>query len=430
MFDVEFSKEAKDVLSEQVITADSPGPVLHDFQVVLDFIGPKGVEAGGKNNLFPIKHLEEVNERLHRPLRLKMKRPLLKSHPYLEGLHLLLRASGLVRVDGLGSKARLVIDVAMKGQWDALNATERYFNLLEAWLRFGRSEMVGEPGHADALLFRTLIAWRQIPKEGRRFHLKGADRAYMSGIEGLSLVALMDLFGLLSVEHPKGEVASWQPAAVHHTPFGDACMSLLCSQWSHYVRGGDLFASAGQSDAPLPVEDDEAEDSDEAELAEARRFGVWQPLFQPYFLEWEENLQLPVLEHHEGTYIFKVSLASVWRLIAIPSSATVDDLVSAILQSMKFDFDHLYEFTYRDRFGAKGRAVHPEMDEGPWADQVPIGTLPLDPGQVVDLLYDFGDSWKFTIKLERIDPPDAKLKSARVIEQHGKAPKQYANWDE
>ena len=34
-------------LRDQVITADQPGPVLHDFRVLLDFLGPEGVEAGG-----------------------------------------------------------------------------------------------------------------------------------------------------------------------------------------------------------------------------------------------------------------------------------------------------------------------------------------------------------------------------------------------
>ena len=47
------------------------------------------------------------------------------------------------------------------------------------------------------------------------------------------------------------------------------------------------------------------------------------------------------------------------------------------------------------------------MDEGPWADEIPVGTLPLEPGQTMQLLYDFGDSWKFTVKLERIEPPGA-----------------------
>ena len=155
------------------------------------------------------------------------------------------------------------------------------------------------------------------------------------------------------------------------------------------------------------------------------RFGAWQPLFQPYFPEWRENLEFPEPEPREGMFIFRVTLGKVWRLIAMPADATLDDLVDWILRSVKFDSDHLYEFTYRDRLGAEVSAIHPAMDEGPWADQVPIGTLPLEPGQTMELQYDFGDNWHFTVKLERIEPPGAKAKKPRILESHGKAPEQY-----
>jgi hypothetical protein len=44
------------------------------------------------------------------------------------------------------------------------------------------------------------------------------------------------------------------------------------------------------------------------------------------------------------------------------------------------------------------------------------------------LLYDFGDSWKFSVKLERIEPEE-RLKEPRVLESHGEAPEQYPSWD-
>jgi hypothetical protein len=130
-------------LRDQVITSEQPGSVLRDFGMLLEFVGTEGVEAAGKHNLIAIKHIPELDERLTRRLRLNMKRPQIRSHPYLQGLNLLLRASGLSRVARSGAKARLVLDPEMMVQWDALNPTERYFNLLEAWLRLGRGEMVG-----------------------------------------------------------------------------------------------------------------------------------------------------------------------------------------------------------------------------------------------------------------------------------------------
>jgi hypothetical protein len=55
---------------------------------------------------------------------------------------------------------------------------------------------------------------------------------------------------------------------------------------------------------------------------------------------------------------------------------------------------------------------------------------PLEPGQTMELTYDFGDNWQFTVKLERIELPDARRKAPRILETHGKAPKQYGSWDD
>ncbi len=411
------TKAQEQCLRDQAITNDQPGPVLRDFQVLLDFLGPEGVEASGKYNLLPIKFIEELDGRLSRPLHLDLKRPQLKSHPYLQGLNLLLRASGLSRVESTGAKARLVIDPEMLAQWDRLNPTEQYFNLLEAWLRFGRAEMVGERGTPwEDLLHTCLQAWRSIQEDGCRFDLERPRDIYVPGLyRNLYMLALMDLFGLMRVEIPRRPISPWCPAGIDHVPFGDALLTLL---------GLQHFKSLG-----MDLSRKEDEDQEEGTL-EVPRFGAWQPLFQPYFPKWRENLELPREEPREGTFVFRVSLGKMWRMIAMPADDTLGDLVYWILRSVDFDSDHLYEFTYRDRLGATVRAHHPYMDEGPWADQVPIGTLPMELGQTMELIYDFGDYWRFTIKLERIEPPDVKIKAPCILETHGKAPEQYSGGDE
>ncbi len=106
------SQEHERILREQVIDGNQPGPILRNFQMLLDSVGPKGVKAGGKYNLLPIDVIGELDRRLSRPLNLELKRPQLRSHPYLQGLHLLFRATGLGRVDAVGSKARLLVDPA------------------------------------------------------------------------------------------------------------------------------------------------------------------------------------------------------------------------------------------------------------------------------------------------------------------------------
>jgi hypothetical protein len=75
----------------------------------------------------------------------------------------------------------------------------------------------------------------------------------------------------------------------------------------------------------------------------------------------------------------------------VPDDATVHDLVECILDAVNFDDDHLYELIYRDHLGRTLKACHPEIEEGPSADEIRIGEMPLAPGASMKLVYDFGD---------------------------------------
>ena len=411
---VKLTKSHEQTLREQVIDPERPGPVLRDFRTVLDYVGASGVKAAGKYHLLPIESIGELDAKLSRPLHLELKRPQLRSHPYLWGLQLLLRASGLSHLEGSGAQTRLVVDPPMRAQWDALNPTEQYFTLLEAWLRIGRAEMTGgqRRGPFEALLGPCLQTWQFLPVNGERFDIKKPQYVYVSMIgREFYQLALMDLFGLLEVEQPPPRVTPWCPAAVRHVPFGDALCTLLAER---------ILSSTS------------AFDEEEVSL-QPPCFGEWQPIFQPYFPEWRENLHIPEISPRKGSFIFRVALGKVWRLIALRAGDTVDDLVSWILKSVEFDSDHLYELRCPDRFGRTLRIMHPYMEEegeGPSGAEVRLGELPVMPGQSMTLVYDFGDNWRFDVKLEAMEPPGAKIKAPRILESHGKAPEQYPSWDE
>lgn len=160
-----------------------------------------------------------------------------------------------------------------------------------------------------------------------------------------------------------------------------------------------------------------------------RPFGALWPLRQPYFPEWERNLSIPEWTFREGTYVFKVSLGKVWREIAIPADLSLDALASIILNAFELDHDHLYEFSYQNRFGILERVYHPYVEEGPWASEILIGDVPLRVGQAMTYLYDFGDNWEIKVTLGRIDPVDPSIKAPVVLEEHGEPPEQYPTWD-
>jgi hypothetical protein len=145
---------------------------------------------------------------------------------------------------------------------------------------------------------------------------------------------------------------------------------------------------------------------------------------------WQKNLVMAFEEAQEGVYVFKVSLnKDVWRRIALAHDNTLEDMVGVILRSVKFDDDHLYELVYRDGAGRTVRAAHEVCDSEVHTFEVEIGELPLKPGQSMTFHYDFGDDWRFNVQLERIDPPGSLKKLPRVIEKHGKAPRQYPRYE-
>jgi hypothetical protein len=227
------------------------------------------------------------------------------------------------------------------------------------------------------------------------------------------LLGLMDLFGLVTVEQNCPQFLPWVPRAVRRTTFGDAVLVLICFRRGTYLH---QLCNEGRNGP------------EEEESPEVEALGAWQPLFQPYFPEWRRNLELPKLEERQGTFVFRVSVADVWRRIAMPADATLDELVSVILESVRFDDDHLYQFSYRDHRGADVAVCHPAMERGLSTSDVRIGTLPLALGDSIELWYDFGDDWIFTVKLEWIEPPGRKIKAPRVMERHGRSPAQYSHW--
>lgn len=154
-------------------------------------------------------------------------------------------------------------------------------------------------------------------------------------------------------------------------------------------------------------------------------------MFQPYVPAWRNNLLLVAWSFREGVHVFKVSLGrGLWRRIVIPGALSLDELANKIIGAFEFTYDHLYQFSYPNRFGAKTHANHPYMDDGPWASEVRVGDVPLQEGQSMTYLYDFGDRWEFEVTLERVDPPDRAMKEPAILDARGEAPEQYPVWDE
>lgn len=400
----DMSQQAIAILQQQEITQTTPGSILQDFQALLNFIGKEGMAVGGKRNLVPQKSLAQINQQLTEPIQTDLQRPQQKSYPTINGLYLLLRATGMGKILQQGKKPQLVLDPMLLDNWQQMNLTERYFNLLEAWLIIANDEMLGERGYMSEGT-RCLQYWSKIPAQGEKFqdYQIQQNLKYYPGFHNL---ALMKLFGLVEASYGKPETGKgWRVKSVKQTAWGKALLQTAFEGWTYPEMIGD-------DEQPVDI-----------------RFGKLQAILQPYFPQWQKVIELPQVELINGIYVFKVSWQQIWRRIAIASDMTLWDLSQLILQSVDFDCDHLDMFSYKNQLGRTIQIVHPYMDGSPSTDEMKIADLPLEVGSVMEYLFDFGDNWEFQLQLEEIKP-DLYPGYGEIIASEGKAPEQYPDWEE
>jgi hypothetical protein len=398
--------EAIATLTEQTITETAPGTILKDFQTLLEFVGEGGVPVSGKHHLLSQNLLADLNQRLSQPIQLDLKRPVQKSYPSINGLYLLLRATGLGQIFSQGKQHRLMLNADRGQSWYSLNLTERYFTLLEAWMIRADEEMLGERRSMLNEGTKCVQFWPSVPDKGQKFH-QFSEQQSLSYFPELHNLALLNLFGFLEIESGQPEAGKgWRVKKIQRSPFGNAMMQVLVQ----------AFLAQGMTW--------------ESETNPALPFGDLKPAFQPYFSDWQNSLIVPQQEFRTGIYVFKVLLGKAWRRIALSSEMTLFDLSRLILESVDFDTDHLDKFEYRNQNGRTVEIYHPYTEEPPSTDEIRIGDLPLSEGDSMTYIFDFGDWWEFMVQLEEIRSEDTRSDYGEILESHGNAPPQYPDWDE
>ncbi len=412
---METTIDIENTLLKQTIDENQPASILRNFEIFLNFVATNDLAASGKKELLPIKSLPDLNALLTKPFDIKLNRPVQKSFPNINGLFLLGRASGLLILQRRNKKTKLAIDQELLKIWQNLNPTERYFTLFEAWIVRSSNEMIGESDNISENLLDNL---KYLFDEMQVKSLKYKDHAnffdYSLRYFGLHNIALAEMFGWFEIKHKAGEKdKGWLIKQISSTDFGRAIFAVL----------QNIFRK-------IEVEWRVLETADGIEI-DPNNFNLLQPIFQPFFPAWQNSFQLPPKEITEGIFVFKVSLNSkIWRRIAISSDDFLEDLHLVIQQVFAFDNDHLYQFSFRNRFGATQCVTHPMCNEDFSADEFRINSLPLRIGEKMEYLFDFGDDWEFTIELEEVQPPNPKFSGAEIREVQGKSPKQYPDWDD
>jgi hypothetical protein len=412
-----FFEDAKEIIKNQLIDENNPGPILKDFNTFLSLVKKEGIEVSGKNSLFPLKLLPQLNSYLTNPTLIDLKRPVQKSYPYLNGIYLLLRTTSIAYIIYEGKKQKLILDETTYQSWNQLNSTEQYLTLLEAWLIHAGDETIGE-SYSENNLLRCTNFWQNLAKDKIKINKNNQGYYSFNYSPGLHNLALLDLFGFIKLKQGKPETAKgWRITEIEKTVYGNTLLSILIYS---------LLVEESENLSPVSL-------WNFIDRNDFIKYGKLQKVLQPYFPQWQNNLILNQEKSPEGVYIFKVSLGKPWRQIAIPSHLDLDSLADIILDAFDFDRDHLYQFTCKQRTGAILNINHPYIEEKPFTNKFSVGELPLQKGGKMTFLFDFGDNWEFDLILEEIQAPDPKLKKPTILKSYGKAPEQYDyddQWDE
>lgn len=413
---------AKQMLSRQTFETNKPNSIVQDFDAFIEFLQLYKVEVSANQNAIAPKYLAELNDRLSHPVEIDFQRPSQRSYPYIHGLYLLLRSSAIGKIQLDKKKTLLQIDLQILSSWQELNNTEKYFNLLATWIFYANETIMTNERRSFNEWWYTYNNWERLPKDGLDFGDGFKNDDWLNRLK-LHNIALLDLFGFITLQDVKPLTGKgWRIVNVKPLPFGNAMMDLLHS--TNWERG--MYAELDEE-----LEEERSPKLDVV-VQESTPTEILQEEFQALdlFPAWKKNLQLPEPESQDGIFVFKVSLKSVWRKIAIPSNLTLYDLSSAILKAFDFDNDHLHQFNYKDRQGFKKNINHPYSQEPPSTNEILIRDWQISKGDRITYVFDFGDWWEFAMVLESINEPDPKIKKAKVIDQKGKAPEQYPDYED
>lgn len=428
--DIPFKDKHKETLRHVIFSETQPGSITHDFDAMLAVIREEEPRLTEKQVL-QLKTVESINERLHHPLDIRMKRKSFKGFPHIMGLYMLARTSGITHITGSSKKAKLVVNEAAYERWQQLNHTEKYGNLLEFWLLKQNSSLVGE-GYNRPIDFFMIMShfymtyWRHLQKPIAIPDLR-RDNNPFKFFPGVHNMGLLELFGWLDVDHgTPDEGDGLKLDRVARTPLADALLAFF------YVAAfKDPDTSIDNALMKWHSFHDDTEEMDDTQ-------GELQKLLQPYWTDWQTVFKLDSkdkvgAQFREGLYTVKVELVPAWRAannlwarFALDAHKPLDALVGLILRWMNFDFDHLYMFAYQDAYGNQRRVTHPFVTDHTLAtNEVQMGELGLDVGQTMRFTYDFGDDWQFEITIESIDEANTTETMQHLEDSGVKPPAQY-----
>lgn len=166
--------------------------------------------------------------------------------------------------------------------------------------------------------------------------------------------------------------------------------------------------------------------------------------YEDYKLEFEQNFTDGKFKNE--VYVFKVSYVqkkNVWRTVEILGSQTFEGLSDVIVDSMRWQNDHLHGFSLPNPHAKHEMEMSPYTFYSPHAEDDQYPTFKTDEIMICDIdykknpkltyMFDFGDGHLFDVEPKGRRPivkGERTKDFPRLVDQRGVAPEQYPNYPE
>ena len=122
-------------------------------------------------------------------------------------------------------------------------------------------------------------------------------------------------------------------------------------------------------------------------------------------------------------YIFKIYPKGfgrqVYRIIQMAGNHTLEDLLATFLDSMKFDFTHLYRFEVDGLSYERSEEYMDVFSE--LGSETTLDSLVLEENEVFEAIYDFDADWRFVFKVQKMEQIEAEQDycQTKVLKEKG-----------
>jgi len=394
-------------------------PIVSDFNLFVEYVINNKLLLTA-NDVISHLHFREINELLSTRIVCNKEKLSNKSFPNITALFLILRLSGLSDIETIKSKKYLIIRKDIYENWKKLNSTEQYFELLFPFIFRFSLEPINESasGYIFNAFSKNVIEKKDIENIPN----------YFKFFEYKIYTYIFSFFGFINIKARLELNGEWAITDFTTTEFGKTILKIILE--NHLVLYEDdnfLFNILNTDNGE--IEDNEEEDVNED--FEIKKTFI--ELLKENVKDFNNRLELQQTIQQISEFIFEVKLLKTKLVISLSSYEELDILCQFILESVNFDYDHLYNVELKDNFGRKisfNGCPDPSMAEYPSTNDVKIGELPLKSGSDLKFTYDFGDWWEFEIKLLEIRELKNKKQKPKLISIKGEIPEQYSFFDD